>query len=78
MPRANESILLEWHGVLSTNLSGGLASLSVNPSDLSGISSRLNQVADAFTLYRVKKLKFRLHPNAGITVANAIGFVPGV
>lgn len=57
--------------------SGSLASGAANQT-FTGTFGRLANIADNFMEYRVTKLKFRLHPNAALTGAQAVGFASGV
>jgi len=57
--------------------SGSLASGAANQT-FTGAFGRLANIGDNFMEYRVTSLKFRLHPNAALTGAQAVGFASGV
>jgi len=60
-------------GVYSGSLTAGAANQT-----FTGAFGRLANIGDNFMEYRVTSLKFRLHPNAALTGAQAVGFASGV
>ncbi len=72
----SDSALLPFHALLAGTLSTGVASANLNPT---GISARVLTEADGWAHFRVKSLKFRLHPAASTAGGDqAIGYVGGV
>jgi len=57
--------------------SGALVAGAANQT-FTGNFGRLSNIGDNFMEYRVTSLKFRLHPNAALTGAQAVGFASGV
>jgi hypothetical protein len=69
---------MDFHGFFRVALAAGAVSFAINPSNLSSAMPRLLAEADGWVSYRVKKMRFRLHPSATITADQAGGFVGGV
>jgi hypothetical protein len=72
MKKMARSTTAVFHTITSQTMAGGVLTLSAQPST---ISPRLNTECDAFAFYRIRSLKFRLHPPAAHQY-NA-GWVPG-
>ncbi len=78
-PRAPNSnyTQLKVRGLVQPTVAGGTAAVYLLPSLLASWISRLNSVSDVFQMYRVAKLKFRLHRYGTMTVPHTASFYPG-
>jgi hypothetical protein len=70
-----DSCLIPFHTFFVSTLSSGLATILANPV---GLSARAGVEADAWALFRVRSLSFRLHALATSVNNQAAGFVGGV
>jgi hypothetical protein len=72
-----DGCLMPFHAIFEQNLVGGLVTTVVSPA---GLSNRAATEADAWTHFRVVRLKFRLLPPASSTLASYqnASFLPGV
>jgi len=77
MRKSRDSQVLEFHGLYAGSLTAGAAAISMNPVAAS-YSSRVQAEADAWCHYRIKQLRFRLHPTPSTAGIQACGFVGGV
>jgi hypothetical protein len=77
MRKNRDSMSIEFHGLYSGALTAGAAAISMNPVAAS-YSSRLQAEADAWCHYRIRQLRFKLHPTPTTTAIQACGFVGGV
>jgi len=80
MPKSRKQVKAisteEFHCLKAGALVAGVYNLALNASGLGAISTRFLAIGDAFQLYRLKSLKFRLHC-ANVSANQAAGFVPG-
>jgi len=67
----NDGCLMPFRYVLNAAMTAGTAALVVSPA----LTARATTEADAWAHFRVRKLRFRLHPRA---VLSAVGYVGGV
>jgi hypothetical protein len=68
--------LFPFHFIINNALVAGTAAILANPN---GLSPRGLVEADTWTHYRIRSLKFRLHPVSNTSTAySACGWVPGV
>lgn len=70
-----DSEVLPFHVVSAFPLVAGVQNIATIPG---GLSARAGAVADTWAHYRIKKLKFRLHPTEAAGLAQAAGFCGGV
>jgi hypothetical protein len=76
MSKRSDSQLLPFHYVYNVALVAGVANISGSPT---GLSPRALVEADTWARFRLRSLKFRLHPNAQTSSAYQIAiWVPGV
>jgi hypothetical protein len=76
---AKDSALIEFHLLVNSTFTSGLFGLTMSPTALSTFSTRMVAEADLWAHFRVRALKFRLHPMASTVNNNqAAGFVGGV
>jgi hypothetical protein len=73
--RLKDTEILPFHTIVAGSLTSGTVAIQAAPQGLSG---RAATVADAWAHFRLKKLKFRLHPTASHTAGLAAGYVGGV
>jgi hypothetical protein len=67
-----------FHQILTGTFSSGVAGINVRPNDANFSATRLGVLADAYAHFRVRELKFRLHPSPGASASQAVGYVGGV
>jgi len=72
---AKDSCLLPFHFLQQASLVAGVFYAVCNPL---GLSQRALTEADAWTHYRLKSLKFRIHPNGVRTASLAVGYCGGI
>ncbi len=71
-----DSCVMPFHYYANSALVSGAASFNGNPT---GLSPRGLTEADAWTHFRLKALKFRLHPqNVAVTTTQIAAWVPGI
>jgi hypothetical protein len=73
-----DHMVAPFHQVTTGTLSAGVAGINVRPNDGNFSATRLAVLADAYAHFRVRKLRFRLHPVVSVTASQAVGYVGGV
>jgi hypothetical protein len=74
MSKSKTTSKVAFHKTLVLTTASTVATLPLQPTTW---SERLTAIADAFQLYRLNKLKFRLYPSASQTGTAALGFYAG-
>lgn len=69
--------MIPFHFLGQSSFTSGAFAAPLNPASLSGSSSKLAAEADAWAHFRVRDLRFRLHPSS-VNNSQAMGFVGGV
>jgi predicted enzyme related to lactoylglutathione lyase len=72
--RVRDNIEEEFSVLAAVTLAAGANNVAMNPS----LASRLSALADAYEFYRLRKLKFRVHPNGTQSNMVAAVFQAGV
>jgi hypothetical protein len=72
--RGQDSIAEEFSAYISAALVAGANNLALNPA----VTSRLAAIGDTYEFYRLKALKFRLHPNGTQTSVAGAAWQAGV
>lgn len=79
MPRAKskkgDGMVMPFHILFSNTVTANVAAFSVSPSGLSSFQTRLTTEADSWAKFKLRSLKFRLHPNGTFY---CVAYVPGV
>ncbi len=70
----NKVVKVAFRAYFSTALSSGAQTVPIQPATFGGVAS----IADAYALYRVVKLSYRLHPGSAITATQCAAYIPGV
>lgn len=63
---------IKFHDVFSVALTSGAAQLTVAPTNLGSLSD----VAQSFNLYKVTKLRYRIHPQSAMTLSQTAAYYP--
>jgi len=69
--------VIPFHSTLIAALSSGVFGVNINASNTGLSATRLPAAADEWAHFRVRSLKFRLHPSVVATNTQAAGFVGG-
>ncbi len=73
--RSNDSIVEHFHGLATVALVAGANNLAFNPA----VTTRLASIGDAYQLYRLVRLRFRLQlPDSAPTAAQAAAWATGI
>jgi len=75
--KSKDSTVMPFHTYISVALVAGVTNITANPNGL-GNGGRLLTEADGWAHFRIRKLKFRLHPGSTRTGNQAVGFVGGI
>ncbi len=70
--------VVPFHNFVTGSFLSGATAVNVRPNDVGISATRLAVVADSYAHFRVRSLRFRLHPQTTITAAQAMGYVGGV
>jgi hypothetical protein len=71
-----DSCLFPFHNILQSALTGGVNAFIVSPNN--SLSPRALTEADCWTHFRVRRLRFRLHPQGAGNTLQAVGYIGGI